>query len=78
MKLELFELTFSGKHFQTLEKETSKFEGQILKRLPLLHQCDTTNLTYIYSEFCAPMKMKRKRHMLVLKELITQNYLSAD
>ena len=43
MKLELFELTFSGKHFQTLEMETSKFEGQILKRLPLLYQCDANS-----------------------------------
>ena len=72
MKLELFELNFSGKHFQTLERETSKFEGQIWKRLPLLHQSDINSTWHMFLvSFAHQRRSKGKRHVLVLKELIS-------
>ena len=79
MKLEFFELNFSGKHFQTLERETSKFERRIWERFPLLHQSDTdsTRHTWIVS-FVHQQRWKGKRHVLLLKDCITIIFQPAE
>lgn len=78
MKLELFELNFSGKHFQTLERETSKFEGQIWKKAPpLTPKWRKFNLTHVSSEFCAPTKIKREK-TCACPQGTYFNYPSAD
>ena len=79
MKLEFFELNFSGKHFQTLERETSKFERRIWDRFPLLHQSDTdsTRHTWIVS-FVHQQRWKGKRHVLLLKDCITIIFQPAE
>lgn len=78
MKLELFEQNFSRKALSNSWKGNIKVWRADMKKVsPLTPKWHKFNLTHIYSEFCVPTKIKRKR-IHGCPQGTYYNYLSAD